>query len=169
MKINDPHPLHRGKGNGALWWPQRNHSCVASRSSLPKKARDFLARFEADLDPSIANDQRYEFRINLVPKLGPKTAAERALTFVRESDLKPEERAALATLGRTGSVIIREQTRPVASADMFRRLRCSGTYRAKDSVALLTVHFIPNALTNATASMTVLIATTYTRWRSSKK
>src|SRR5437773_400799 len=36
------------------------------RDQLPKVARDFLARFEADLDPSIANDQRYEFRVNLV-------------------------------------------------------------------------------------------------------
>ncbi len=78
--------------------------------------RDFLVRFEADLDPAITSDQRYEFRVNLVPKLGPKTQADSAMTFVREADLTSEERAALQELGRTGRVVVREQVRSVASA-----------------------------------------------------
>jgi Protein of unknown function (DUF3644) len=90
------------------------------RGQLPKVARDFLARFEADLDPSITNDQRYEFRVNLIPKLGPKTEAERALTFVREADLTEEERTALQSLGQTGTVVVREQVRPVSGADKMK-------------------------------------------------
>jgi hypothetical protein len=90
------------------------------RGSLPKTTRDFLARFEADLDPAIVSDQRYEFRINLVPKLGPKSEADVAVSFVREADLSDDEKAALQSLGRTGSVVVREQVRPVASAGLMK-------------------------------------------------
>lgn len=90
------------------------------RGALPKDARDYIAQFEADLDPDIANDPRYEFRVNLVPKLGPKSEADAALTFVRESDLTEDERKVLAELGKAGRVVVREQSRPVASAGLFR-------------------------------------------------
>ena len=90
------------------------------RGSLPKTTRDFLARFEAGLDPSIANDQRYEFRVTLVPKLGSRSVADRALTFVRESDLTEEERATLQSLGKAGTVVVREQIRAVSSADKMK-------------------------------------------------
>src|SRR5207248_2019329 len=83
------------------------------RDSLPKSTRDFLARFESGLDPAIAQDQRYEFRITLVPKLGPKEAADRALSFVREADLSDDEKSMLRSLGKSGSVVVREQVRPV--------------------------------------------------------
>jgi hypothetical protein len=88
--------------------------------SLPNVTRDFLARFESDLDPLIVQDQRYEFRINLIPKLGPKTEADRAISFVREADLSEEEKTTLEALGRMGSVIVREQVRPVAGAGLMK-------------------------------------------------
>jgi Protein of unknown function (DUF3644) len=69
------------------------------RRALPRTTRDFLAGFEADLDSSITSDQRYEFRVHLVPKLGPRTDADRALTFVRESDLSEEQKSVLQELG----------------------------------------------------------------------
>jgi Domain of unknown function (DUF3644) len=90
------------------------------RGQLPSTARDFLARFEAGLDPGIANDQRYEFRVTLMPQLGPKTEADRALSFVREADLSEEQRSALQSLGRAGAVVVREQIRPVAGAGLLR-------------------------------------------------
>ncbi len=90
------------------------------RATLPKNTKDFLARFDADLDPAIADDQRYEFRVNLVPKLGPKSQADASLTFVREADLSDAERATLQGLGRTGTVVVREQKRPVASAGLVK-------------------------------------------------
>jgi hypothetical protein len=89
-------------------------------NELPKDTRDFIARFEADLDSSITEDQRYEFRIALVPKLGPKGAADAALTFVREDELTEEEKRTLEGLGKSGRVVVREQTRPVASAGLMR-------------------------------------------------
>ena len=90
------------------------------RDTLPRSTRDFIARFEQDLDSAIADDHRYEFRLHLIPKLGPKTESDRALTFVREGDLTTEERATLTQLGRTGRVIVREQLRDVAGADKLR-------------------------------------------------
>jgi hypothetical protein len=90
------------------------------RAKLPKHTRDFIAKFESDLDPSIAQDQRYEFRISLVPKLGPKTEADASMTFVREDELSDDERTALSELGRGSQVIVREQTRSVASSDLFK-------------------------------------------------
>lgn len=87
-------------------------------SELPRDTRDFIASFEADLDPAITSDQRYEFRINLVPKLGPKTEADTALTFVREDELTDAERATLAELGRTGRVVVRERTHRVVGAGL---------------------------------------------------
>ena len=90
------------------------------RDSLPKTTRDFLAWFESDLVPEVTQDQRYEFRMTLVPKLGPKETADRAITFVREADLSDEERETLMQLGNTGSVVVREQTRSVASAGLLK-------------------------------------------------
>jgi hypothetical protein len=92
----------------------------ALRNKVPKDTRDFIANFESDLDPSIAQDQRYEFRINLVPKLGARTEADASITFVREDELSEDERKVLNDLGRQGQVIVREQTRPVASSDLYR-------------------------------------------------
>ena len=84
---------------------------------LPRDTRDFLANFASGLDPAIANDQRFEFRVTLVPTLGSRTGADRALTFIRESDLSDDEKSTLRELGKSGTVVVREQTRAVASAD----------------------------------------------------
>ncbi len=90
------------------------------RDSLPKPTRDFIARFESELSPEVTQDQRFEFRMTLVPRLGRKEAADKAITFVRESDLSDEERDALMRLGTAGSVVVRERTRLVASAGLLK-------------------------------------------------
>jgi hypothetical protein len=40
--------------------------------ALPARARNLIARFEAALDPAVANDQRFAVRLCLTPKLGPE-------------------------------------------------------------------------------------------------
>jgi hypothetical protein len=112
------------------------------RDSLPKTTRDFLARFESDLDASITNDQRYEFRINMIPKLGPKAQADQALTFVREDDLTAEERETLQSLGRTGSVVVREQIRPVSGAGMMRPKQVIESIQARTLFVFNQYHFV---------------------------
>ena len=86
------------------------------RDQLPSSTSDFLARFESDLDAAVLGDQRYGFRVHLVQKLGPKSAADKAMSFVREDELTPEQRDVLGQLGQAGQVLVREQVRSVASA-----------------------------------------------------
>ncbi len=42
------------------------------------------------------------------------------MTFVREDELTEDERASLQELGRAGRVVVREQTRAVASAGLYK-------------------------------------------------
>jgi hypothetical protein len=93
------------------------------RESLPKAIRQFIDQFEFGLPEEVTQDQRYEFRMTLVPKLGRKETTDRAITFVRESDLSDEERDTLMRLGTTGSVVVREETRSVASAGLLKPSR----------------------------------------------
>lgn len=112
------------------------------RDTLPRSTKDFVARFEQDLDSSVVQDQRYEFRLHLVPKLGPKSTADRALSFVREDDLTTEERATLEQLGRTGRVIVREQVRDVASADLLRPSEVVEAVQARIPFKFNMSHFV---------------------------
>ena len=112
------------------------------RAELPRRTRDFLACFEADLDPGITSDQRYEFRVNLVPKLGPKTQADRAMTFVREADLTSEERATLQELGRSGRVVVREQVRSVASVGMVKPAAAVSLIQERVQYKFNMAHFV---------------------------
>jgi hypothetical protein len=93
---------------------------AAVQQNLPTKTRQFLVDFESGLNPSIAQDHRYEFRVSLIPKLGTKTDADLAMSFVRESDLSSDDQELLERLGRSGRVIVREQIRPVSNDDLLK-------------------------------------------------
>ena len=88
--------------------------------AVPKKTQNLIARFEADLGPEILDDQRYEFRLLLTRKTGPRTEADLALDFVREDELDEDQRQFLEDLGRRGTVIVRERLREVANHDCLR-------------------------------------------------
>lgn len=53
---------------------------------------DYVQDYDAALDPEIAGDDAYDFRVYLIPKLGPKTETDIAMTFVRLEELSPEQR-----------------------------------------------------------------------------
>jgi hypothetical protein len=86
----------------------------------PKALVALIARFEATLPSSVRNDNRYDFRMHLVPHTGANTESVMALTFHREDELTDDERRALAVLGDSGTVIVREQVRPVANVDLLK-------------------------------------------------
>lgn len=102
-----------------------------AQKSLPRQTRQFLDKFESGLSPSIVQDQKYEFRVRLIPKLGSKTDADLALTFVREEDLTAEERDALLQAGQAGTVIVREQIRTVANEDKMKPTPAAAAVEAR--------------------------------------
>lgn len=88
---------------------------LQAKAKLPRKASDFLTTFTSGLDPAIAEDQRFEFRVHLIQKIGPKSDADLAITFHREDELTEEQRHTVEELGQQGTVIIRERLRPVSN------------------------------------------------------
>ena len=55
-----------------------------------------------------------------LPRTGPKSDADVSMAFVREENLSDDERKALAVLGKTGTVVVRERTRRVVNAGLLR-------------------------------------------------
>jgi hypothetical protein len=82
---------------------------AASRADRPRQVR-------CRLDPVVLDDQRYDFRVRLVPMLGPKSAADAAIEFVKFDDLTDDERKVMTEAGRSGRVITKVKTVPVSAA-----------------------------------------------------
>ena len=76
-----------------------------------------MAKFEASIDPTIRDDLRYDYRVRLVPIVGPKTDADLALNFVNIDDLSEAERKTMIEAGRTGTVLIKTKNVEVAGKD----------------------------------------------------
>lgn len=93
---------------------------VRYQASIPAGVRNLLVDFESGLDADVTGDQRYEFRIRLIPQTGARADSDLAISFVREEDLSQEQRDALAVLGRTGRVIVRQQLRSVVSLGLMK-------------------------------------------------
>jgi len=93
---------------------------LRQQARVPAAVRNLLAEFEAGLGEEITGDQRYEFRIRLIPHTGPRSDSDLAMSFIREDELNDEQREVLAVLGRSGTVIVRQQIRSVASHGLMR-------------------------------------------------
>ena len=93
---------------------------VRHQARIPAGVRNLLLDFESGLGTDVTCDQRYEFRIRLIPQTGPREDSDLAISFVREDELSPEQREALALLGRSGTVIVRQQLRSVASLGLMK-------------------------------------------------
>lgn len=95
--------------------PTRYEDQRTLRRGLPLGTSTFIAEFQDTLDESIRSDERYAYRLLLLPMKGPKTDADRALNFVRQDELTPDELQEL--LGQHGSVIVAEKFRNAANGD----------------------------------------------------
>jgi hypothetical protein len=93
---------------------ERKDTIKAARAL--QAAQAILARFDADLDSVVLDDQRYDFRVRLVPMLGPKSEADAAFEFVRLDELTDEERKVMIEAGRAGKVVTKIKKVPVSSA-----------------------------------------------------
>lgn len=87
------------------------------RKKLPRAAKAYMTKFEAKIDTAVKDSERYEYRVALTPVKGPRTDADLAVTFVREDELTPAERAAMTSDGKTGKVLVAEKQRDVLYKD----------------------------------------------------
>jgi hypothetical protein len=94
--------------------PERKDSIKAVRAL--RAAQAVLARYDAGLDSEVLDDQRYDFRVRLVPMLGPKSEADAAIEFVKLDELTDDERKVMIEAGRSGMVITKVKKVPVSSA-----------------------------------------------------
>jgi hypothetical protein len=101
----------------ATFTPDGVDRMIRAQESLPKELAKVLA--DARDDPA-ADDQRFEFRLHLVPKQGPPSESDVSLTFLPEEELSDEQREMLAALDRSGTVIVRERHRPVSNVDKMK-------------------------------------------------
>lgn len=97
---------------------------VALRSEVPGRTQHFIEAFQSGLPDNIRDDQRFEFRLNLIPKKSSKAQADMAISFVRSDDLSDEELQVMEAAGRLGTGIVIEKLKPVANLD---------TMKAKDA------------------------------------
>jgi hypothetical protein len=87
---------------------------------IPRRTARYVDLFYGKLDKSVAEDPRFEFRVHLVPKIGPKTKADLAISFVRLEDLSEDAREELTRAGQTATVIVRKAERPVQNLGWLR-------------------------------------------------
>lgn len=82
--------------------------------------RKLIARFEKSLSAEVLEDQRYEIRVNLVQRTGPKSEADMSITWIRAEDLTAEQREQMEHLSQRGAVLVREVERAVHNADWMK-------------------------------------------------
>jgi len=90
---------------------------AAEQARVGKGVRRLISEFEAKLDEATLEDTRYEMRVHLIERTGPKTDADMAIEFVRAADLTQATREELRRQGRDGSVVVRDVVRPVILPD----------------------------------------------------
>jgi tRNA U34 5-methylaminomethyl-2-thiouridine-forming methyltransferase MnmC len=82
----------------------------AVRARVLKGVQEWLQDFDAALEPDVAADQAFDFRIYMIPHTGPKSEADAAMTFVRLEELTEEQRATMQQV----QTIIRDKQVPVS-------------------------------------------------------
>lgn len=90
-------------------------SLKAVRARVPKGVLDWVQDFDTSIEPDIAADQRFDFKVYLIPYKGAKTDADAAMTFVHEDQLTADQKGVMDQV-RT---IIRDRTVPVGDLDKF--------------------------------------------------
>jgi hypothetical protein len=81
------------------------------RRNLPGSTATYITEFQAALSEDLKSDERFTYRVLLIPVKGPKTEADMAVTFVRQDDLTESELHEM--VGKDGSVIVAEKYRDV--------------------------------------------------------
>lgn len=80
------------------------------RKRIPKGVLEWVQDFDAALEPDVAADQKFDFRIYLIPHTGAKAQADAAMSFVRLDELSEAQRAVM----NKAQTIIRDRQVPVS-------------------------------------------------------
>lgn len=83
--------------------PDKQRTLTASRALTA--ARTVLSRFDSEFAESVLDDNRYDFRVRLVPIVGPKADADATYSFVNLDALDEDERHVMVEAGREGHVV----------------------------------------------------------------
>lgn len=67
--------------------PSRYEEQRDLRRGLPATVSTFITEFQGSLSQEVRSDERFAYRLLLLPMKGPKTEADLALNFVRQEDL----------------------------------------------------------------------------------
>lgn len=112
------------------------------RRRLPISARNYITKFEANLDPAAAGSEKFVYRVQLTPIKGPKTEADMAVTLVSQKDLTEAEVEELKKDGKAGTVFVTEKQREVGLKDKM--LPKAAAKAVEDQIPFLftTNHFI---------------------------
>ncbi|QXU55727.1 MULTISPECIES: DUF3644 domain-containing protein [Rhodococcus] len=85
------------------------------RERVPRGVVEWVQDFDTAIEAGIAEDQRYDFKVYLIPHTGTKTEADAAMTFVRYDELTDDERAVVERV----QTVIRDRKVPVSGADEY--------------------------------------------------
>lgn len=80
------------------------------RERVPKGIVEWVQDFDSTLNPDLVADQKFDFRIYIMPYTGPKTDADAAMSFVRPEDLTDDQREMMNQV----LTIIRDRQVPVS-------------------------------------------------------
>jgi hypothetical protein len=94
--------------------PQGEQALRHLRKTLPPQVQGFLTEYEAELDPGITGDHRYEFRLRAAIELAPKAKDALSIQFTRYEDMTEDERQVISDMGRRGQVIEKTRKQPVS-------------------------------------------------------
>jgi hypothetical protein len=114
------------------------------KGEIPSRINDFIREFTSDLAPGVAEDQRFEFRLHLVPKKGAKSEADMAIEFIRWDELSDDEKEIFLNRSNNGTVIVRDQHRPVAGHGLMRPTAATAEIRKRIPFNFTIFgHFVP--------------------------
>ena len=85
------------------------------RATLPPPLRRYIANFESGLSNDVLNDERFQFRLQLISVTGTATSDALPLQFVRWNDLTSEQQKSMEEAGRHGTVVVRNRLQAVAN------------------------------------------------------
>lgn len=88
----------------------------ATYKRLPKRITSYVEEYDDSVAEDVRADQRYDFRVLLIPQTGPKSEADVAMRFVRLEDLPKDQQEKFEVV----QTIIRDRQVPVGNLGRYK-------------------------------------------------